>query len=228
MFSHEEYEADDFSGSLAKKFEDDIQIYIMSKDMDYLQLVTNHTRILMPTSKSMDMYSELGFTKEEVEQFNIPKNVFEFTPMYVKHFYGVEPENIVDLKAIEGDTSDNIPGVPRVGPKSAIPLIQEFGAIENIYEFIESHLEDVDESLIKKEYKELDKFFKDSLGIGRSPLKHLLEHKDLAFLSKTLATIKTDIDEIQDLKLDDLEFNIDKSKVNEIFERLGMKSLILK
>lgn len=218
VFSHEEYEADDFAGSLAVKFEEEIPCYLHSKDMDYLQLVSENTFLLMPTSKSDDMYSEVGFTKEEIDMFNIPKGTFMYTPMYVKHFHGVEPIQIIDLKAIEGDKSDNIPGVAGVGPKASIPLLNEFGTIENIY----NEIDDLDE----KEQKALAKFFKDSLGISRSPIKNLLANRDSAFLSKQLATIKTDIEEVHSLSLNDLTLNINKEKSNEIFTKLGMKSLV--
>lgn len=220
VFSHEEYEADDFAGSISKRFETMLPTYLMSKDADYLQLVSNHTKLLMPTKKAEEMYLELGFNKDEIANFNIPKGMFEFTPLYVKHFYGVEPIQIIDLKALEGDKSDNIPGTKGVGPKASVPLIKEYFSIENLYDDIEN-LSDI-------EIKEKSKFFKDSLGINKSPIKSLLADKDNAFLSKKLATIKTDIPEIQDLDLEDLRYNIDKKKANEAFSKLGMKSLLFK
>lgn len=220
VFSHEEYEADDYAGSISKRFETSISTYLFSKDMDYIQLVTDHTRLLMPTKKSDEMYLELGFTADEIKNFNIPKGVFEFTPMYVKHFYGIEPIQIIDLKALEGDKSDNIPGVKNVGSKASVPLINAYSNIENLYNDIEG--------LSDKEIKEKNKFFKEYLGINKSPIKNLLTYKEDAFLSKNLATIKTDIPEIQELDLEDLRYNINKLNANEVFLKLGMKSLLFR
>ena len=77
---------------------------------------------------------------------------------------GLKPYQIVEYKALCGDTSDNIPGVKGVGEKAVIPLLQEYGNIESIYDTIEN--------LSSKEEKELKKFFKESLGIGRSPISY--------------------------------------------------------
>lgn len=244
VFSHPEYEADDLIASIAKKLNTDtsnvthtsenlfdllnpedsnkekqaIMCYIHSKDNDLLQCVNEYTRIWQPTSKAKDMYEELGFSDDEIKMFNIPDGVFEFTPMYVKYFKGVTPIQIIDLKAIEGDKSDNIKGVAGVGPKASIPLINEYGSLEAIYEAIEG--------LNDKEHKELAKFFKESLGISRSPIKNLLVNKEDAFLSKTLATINTEIPDLDNLSLNDLTININKSKAKEVFNELGMKSLL--
>ena len=189
VFSHTKYEADDFAGSLVKKFEKDIPIYLHTKDEDYIQLVSDNTKLWMVT-----------------------------TPEYVKHFKGIEPIQIIDAKAIEGDKSDNIKGVKNVGPTSSRPLIAHYGSIEEIYKNIEN--------LSKNEEKELLTFFKESLGIKRSPLKNLLLYKEDAIISKKLATIKTDIEEIQNMDLDSLALNIDNEKMHEIFINLGMVSLV--
>lgn len=99
-------------------------------------------------------------------------------------------------------------------------MIREYSSIENLYDDIEN--------LTDKEIKEKNKFFKDYLGINKSPIKSLLANKDEAFLSKKLATIKTDIPEIENLELENLRYNIDKVKANEVFSKLGMKSLLFK
>lgn len=215
IFSHEDYEADDFAGSIVKKFEKDIQIYLHTKDEDYIQLVSDYTKLWMVTGKADDMYKEIGINKKEL---NLPSGVFEYTPNLVKHFKGIEPIQIIDAKAIEGDKSDNIKGVKNVGITSSRPLIAHYGSLEEIYRNIED--------LNKDEEKEINTFFKESLGIKRSPLKNLLLYKEDAIKSKILATIKTDIDEIQELNLDKLKLNIDYEKMNEIFKNLGMNSLI--
>jgi len=215
VFSHMKYEADDFAGSLVKKFEKNIPIYLHTKDEDYIQLVSKYTKLWMVTSKADDMYKELGVDKKTI---NVPSGIFEYTPEYVKHFKGIEPIQIIDVKAIEGDKSDNIKGVKNVGPTSSRPLIAHYGSIEEIYKTIEN--------LSKEEEKELLIFFKDNLGIKRSPLKNLLLYKEDAIISKKLATIKTDIEEIQNMNLDSLKLNINKEKMNDIFMNLGMVSLL--
>lgn len=215
VFSHCDYEADDFAGSLAKKFEKEIPIYLHTKDEDYIQLVTENTKLWMVTGKCDDMYKSIGINKKDI---NVPNGVFEYTPEYVKHFKGIMPIQIIDLKAIEGDKSDNIKGVKNVGPTSSVPLVAHYGSLEEIYNNIEN--------LDSKSEKEMSKFFKEDLGISRSPIKNLLTYKEDAFLSKKLATIKTDIEEIRELKIDDLKLNIDKEKMKNIFTKLEMNSLI--
>ena len=206
VFSDTDYEADDFAGSLVKKFEKDIQVYLHTKDEDYIQLVSDYTKLWMVTSKADDMYKEIGVDKNTI---NVPSGIFEYTPKYVKYFKGIEPIQIIDAKAIEGDKSDNIKGVKGVGPTSSRPLIAHYGSIEEIYKNIEN--------LDKNMEKELLTFFKDSLGIKRSPVKNLLLYKEDAIISKKLATIKTDIEEIQNLDLNSLILNIDNEKMNNIF-----------
>ena len=215
VFSDTDYEADDFAGSLVKKFEKDIQVYLHTKDEDYIQLVSDYTKLWMVTSKADDMYKEIGVDKNTI---NVPSGIFEYTPKYVKYFKGIEPIQIIDSKAIEGDKSYNIKGVKGVGPTSSRPLIAHYGSIEEIYKNIEN--------LDKNTEKELLTFFKDSLGIKRSPLKNLLLYKEDAIISKKLATIKTDIEEIQNLDLNSLILNIDNEKMNNIFMKLGMISLV--
>lgn len=278
-----EFEADDYAGSLVTKFEDEIPVYCHTKDNDYLQLVSHNTRVWIVTSKNEEMFEKVGINKKE---FNLPDGVFEYTLTTFTEIQGLEyPEQIIEMKALLGDSSDNIPGVHGVGEKAVIPLINEYQTIENLYETIEG--------LTPKEEKELKKFFKDELKISRSPIGNLLKEgsitlnngetiayncifgeltqeqidrqeifkskmnnlrfpidvlkdedfelfkendivdiklsaKESAFLSKELATIKTDISEVQDIKLDDLIVNIDKEKYNQKMLELEMKSLIKK
>ncbi|MEF9992759.1 MAG: 5'-3' exonuclease H3TH domain-containing protein [Clostridia bacterium] len=217
VFSHEYYEADDFAGSIVKRFEEKIPTYLHTKDEDYIQLVSEYTKLWMVTGKAEDMYNEIGINRKKL---NIPNGIFEYTPKYVKHFKGIDPIQIIDLKAIEGDKSDNIKGVKNVGKTSSVPLVAHYGSIEEIYINIEG--------LDTKEEKQLLKFFKEGLGMSRSPIKNMLIYKEDAFLSKKLATIKTDIDEVQTVELEDLILNIDKEKMSEVFKELGMNSLIKK
>ena len=143
----EGYEADDLLGTVAKRSQDaGWEVTIVSGDRDLLQLCDEHIKISMPkTSK--------GRTE-----------VFNYYPADVKEQYQVTPQEFIDLKALMGDTSDNIPGLPGVGEKTATEIIVRFGSIENARE----HAEEV-----------------------RPPRaqKALQEHYDLAELSKQLATI---------------------------------------
>lgn len=217
VFSQMEYEADDFAGSLAKKFEKEIPIYLHTKDGDYLQLVSDYTKVWMVTGKADAMYEELGMDKKELD---IPNGVFEYTPKFVKHFEGVDPIQIIDVKAIEGDKSDNIKGVKGVGPTSSRPLIAHYGSVEEIYKAIDD--------LDAKGEKDMATYYKEELGIKRSPIKNLKMYRDDAFISKKLATIKLDIDEIQSLDIDKFILNIDKDKMNSKFRELEINSLIKK
>jgi 5'-3' exonuclease len=215
------FEADDIIGTLAKKLKGEIPVYILTKDQDALQLVDETIRLWYMTSKAEragEMYKELGM---DIKQFNLPDGVFEFNPMYVEHFYGVKPIQIIDRKAIEGDTSDNIPGVKGVGEASVVPLLQEFGTMEDIYDFIESN----DEDTIKDMFK--------SLGIKRSPLSLLtktsdteLVGKEAAELSKKLATINLEIGALQGITVEQLALGIDEVGQRRVFERFAFKSLL--
>jgi len=218
QFMFDEYEADDVIGTLSQRFGEDAMIYIWAKDQDALQLVSDNVRLWFSTKNAEKMYSELGLNKESL---NVPDGCFEFTPDYVRHFYMVEPEQIIDRKAIEGDTSDFIPGIKGLGEKVVVPLLNEFETVEGIYDF----LEDQDEVEAKM-------FIRD-LGIKRSPYNLLMQTsqselvgKESALLSKKLATIKRDIPELQQVSLDALFLNINEIGKRQAFEALEFKSLL--
>lgn len=165
VFKSLEFEADDYAGSLARRFEDEIPVYCHTKDNDYLQLVSHNTRIWIVTSKNEEMFEQVGLDKKE---FNLPDGVFEYSLTSFSELQGLNsPTEFIDAKALMGDKSDNIPGVYGVGDKVVIPLIKEYSSIENLYSEIEN--------LTAKEEKELKKFFKESLGISRSPIANLLK-----------------------------------------------------
>jgi len=164
------------------------------------------------------MYKEF---EVNIKDLNIPNGAFEFTPFYIEHFYGVTPIQIIDRKAIEGDPSDNIPGIKGVGEKSVVPLLQEFETVEGIYDFIEDSCE-----------KDIKEMFK-ALGISRSPLSRFIEVSDTnlvgkkaALLSKQLATIKCDIEELSTVTLDSLRLQINEEAMKNIFTELGINSLL--
>lgn len=209
------YEADDFAGSLGKKFEDEITCKFFTRDEDYLQLVSTCSSVYFVTSKFKELYAEVGVNPE---QFNIPSGVFEYTLENLEIIKGLKPHQIPDYKALCGDSSDNIPGVKGIGPKVALPLLKEYDTIENIYLEIEG--------INDKEQKELARFFKEELGISRNPIKKLLEGRESAFLSKKLATIKTDIPSIQNLNLDDLILDINEDLLKQRLLKLDIKSLL--
>jgi DNA polymerase-1 len=202
QFMDSNLEADDFLGSLSMQFESDLPVYLYTKDQDALQLVSDRTRLWLITSKADDL------KKEFKQEGNIPSGAFEFTPMLVKEVYGLYPSQIIDKKALEGDSSDNIPGVRGVGEKATIPLLQELGTLDNIYE----SLEDVEE------FKTLCK----DLGI-RSPIKALLVGRELAYMSKRLATIQR---KHIDITLDELRLQIDQQALNNRFSELKFQSFI--
>ena len=144
------FEADDLLGTAAKKSQaDGWDAIILSGDRDLLQISDEHIKIRIPKTKG---------GKTEVE---------EYYPTDVVEKYGVTPKQFIDVKALMGDSSDNIPGVPKVGEKTAISLIQEFGSIDGIYENIDS----VSKPAIKTS---------------------LAENKEMAYFCQKLVTIITD------------------------------------
>ena len=216
------YEADDIVGSVVSRFEKEIPSYIITKDHDYLQLVSDYTRVWLIQTKQetadelQNKYgAEFGWNSKLVP---IPDKAFEVTPPLCLKEYGVRPEQIPDLKGIQGDTSDNIPGVKGVS-SAAIPLLAEYGTVEKIYEAI-------DECDGDKALKALATSWKENLGISRSPMKALVEYRDMAFLSKDLAQIRRDFP--LDKTLDDFRISIDKDKAVKLFNEYGFKSLVEK
>ncbi|KAF0335366.1 DNA polymerase I [Pediococcus acidilactici] len=142
------YEADDIIGTLSLAAErDDYEVVVVTGDRDLTQLSSAETTVAV--------------TKKGVSE------VEEYTPRHVKEKLGITPEQIIDLKGLAGDTSDNYPGVTKVGEKTALKLLKQFGTIENLYD----NLDDLKPSKMKE---------------------HLIEDRDAAFTSKTLATIKRD------------------------------------
>ncbi|MDD9322715.1 DNA polymerase I [Pediococcus acidilactici] len=142
------YEADDIIGTLSLAAErDDYEVVVVTGDRDLTQLSSAETTVAV--------------TKKGVSE------VEEYTPRHVKEKLGIAPEQIIDLKGLAGDTSDNYPGVTKVGEKTALKLLKQFGTIENLYD----NLDDLKPSKMKE---------------------HLIEDRDAAFTSKTLATIKRD------------------------------------
>jgi len=223
-FAFKRFEADDILGTFSKMFSDDIKVIILTKDQDSLQLINSNVSVWLMTSKAEEKYKELGINPSD---YQIIDGVYEYNPQTFEEDYGFTPIQMIDFKAISGDSSDNIPGIKGVGEKSVVPLLKEFGDIEGIYDYIENTPE-----------KEAKAFMKE-LGISRSPISYLLKEpteeekangilvgKESAFTSKILATIDCDIPELQDVTLADLELNIDIEGRKRVYTKYEFKSLL--
>lgn len=152
VLEKEGYEADDILGTIAKKCNDNGDTCVIATgDRDSLQLVSENVTVQLAATKA---------GAPEVRIYDVDK---------IKEEYGVTPTQMIEIKALQGDASDNIPGVAGVGPKTAGTLIQKFGTVENLYENIETA--DIRENLKNK----------------------LIADKDNAFLSKTLGTINCEV-----------------------------------
>jgi len=120
IIEKEGYEADDILGTLSKRGENEgLDVTILSGDRDTFQLTSDHITVRIPRTKA---------GKTEIEDFDRNK---------IKEVYGLEPAQLIEVKGLQGDTSDNIPGVPGVGEKTALSMIQTYGSIENIYKELE-------------------------------------------------------------------------------------------
>ena len=175
------YEADDIIGTLVKMAETDPEYasLIVSSDKDLLQLISDETEIKLLKQNGYIRYNKTSFMEE----------------------YKIEPKRIVDLKAIMGDASDNIPGVKGIGEKGALKLLQEYESLENVYENIDN--------------------------IKGSTKEKLINGKDSAFMSKKIATIYKDVP----INVDFEEFKYNGPKEDdliEIFEELEFFSFLKK
>ncbi len=173
------FEADDLVGTVAKICaKDGLDIYLVTGDQDYMQLVNDHTKVVLKGRKGEIVY----------------------TPDMVNEKYGVFPDRIIDLKGLQGDSSDNIPGIPGIGPKKAVALLEQFTTVEEMVEKFEE--------------------------ITNKRIRGLVEeHAQSAIMSKQLATIMVDVP--LDFNLEELKvLPPDKEKVADIFRDLGFASLI--
>lgn len=183
MLQSPEFEADDYAGTLARTFEGQEPVVLMTKDRDYLQLIDDNVHVWLP--------QPLAKLEQLRERYGVceacPPGYHEYTKEIVFDEIGVWPNQITDWKGISGDPSDNLPGVKGVADKTAIPLLEEYGTLEGIYAAIEACEGD------PKQEKALMDYWKDKYGLKRSPIKNFKEGKELGFLCKELAKIKTDI-----------------------------------
>lgn len=186
IIEKEGYEADDILGTLSKRAEKEgMEVTIVSGDRDTFQLASKNIKIRIPRTK-------MGKTETDI-----------FDEDKVIETYGVTPKQMIEVKGLMGDTSDNIPGVPGVGEKTALNLIKEYGSIDKLYKTI-----DESPNAVKGKLKE-----------------KLVENKDLAILSRTLGTINLEVpldEKISDLKL--VEWN--NSEVLSTFKELKFNRFI--
>ena len=182
----EGYEADDVLGTLSRYGENQgLHVTILSGDRDTFQLATDNVTIRIPRTKG---------GKTETDLFDRSK---------ILETYGIEPKQLIEVKGLQGDTSDNIPGVPGIGEKTALSLIQKYGSIDNLYDKVEKNEDDLK-------------------GKQREKIK---DNKELAELSKTLGTINLEVpieDTLEQFKVEEW----DKEKVLKLFKELNFNRYI--
>ena len=176
-------EADDILGTLAKRAQKEgVDVALVSGDRDLLQIATDQIKIRIPKTKG---------ARTEVEDYYAAD---------VEARYGVTPQGFIDLKALMGDASDNIPGVPKVGEKTAAELMKQFGSLDGIY----AHVEEVTKKAVRES---------------------LIANKDLAYLSRTLADIN--VDSPLDFSLEEARIgNLFTPQAYEIFRKLEFKNML--
>ena len=175
------YEADDILGTLAKMAEDsgDVEAYVLTGDRDSLQLISKKTMVLLATNTETVTFDEAAFLEK----------------------YGVRADQYVDVKSLMGDSSDNIPGVPGIGEKTAFKLIAEQGSLDGIYANI------------------------DNMGLTNSVKTKLLSGKESAYTSQTLATICRDVP--LGISLSDIEYKgIDRAETRSLFLKYELSGAI--
>lgn len=179
----DQYEADDIIGTLAQKGkEKEWDVTVISGDKDLLQLVSDKVTV--------------NLTRKGISE------VDAYTPQILEEKVGISPNQVIDMKALMGDKSDNIPGVPGIGEKTAVKLLKEYKTLDNVYE----HLDEVS---------------------GKKLKENLITYKDDAYLSKELATI--DLSTPAKIKLDDVAYTgFESSKVHNLFKDLEFNSLLNK
>lgn len=180
LYELDDYEADDILGAFAVQAEaKGIETCLLTSDLDALQLIGPHTKVYALK--------------------NGLSNIEEFDVAYFENKYGINVHQFLDLKSLKGDSSDNLPGVPGIGEKTGIQLLQDFGTLDNIY----AHLDDIKPSVANK----------------------LRAGKDLAYMSKEVGRIWTDAPVQLDWDVADVN-DTDLVRVREILERLEFHSLI--
>lgn len=182
IIEKEGYEADDILGTLAKWGQkEELEVTVLTGDRDSFQLIDKNIKVRIPRTK-------MG--KTETEDYTVEK---------IEEEYGLEPLDLIEVKGLMGDTSDNIPGVPGVGEKTALNLIKQYKSINEVY----NHIDEQKGKLKEK----------------------LSENKDLAYLSRTLGTIDINAPIEKDLGAFQVE-EWNKPEVLEIFKKLKFNRFI--
>lgn len=182
IFEIDGFEADDLIGTLSNFAEDKgIEVYIVTGDRDALQLATDNIKVII---------TKKGITEKEIYDKN--RMIEEM---------GVTPKQFIDVKGLMGDTSDNIPGVPGIGEKTAFKLIQTYGSVENVLQ----NIEDIS---------------------GKKVKENLAQYSDQAIFSKKLATIVTEVPIEIDLDSIKSKEKFDVEGLKKLFFRLQFKSLL--
>ena len=186
IIEKEGYEADDILGTLSNMAaKENINAIILSGDRDTFQLINKKINVRIPHTKA---------GKTETEDYTVEK---------IAEIYGLEPKELIEVKGLMGDASDNIPGVPGVGEKTAIKLIKEYKNIDELYNKIETKQDDLKGALREK----------------------IEQNKNLAILSRTLGTIDTKVP--LDMTIEDIKIKKwDNEKVLEIFTELKFNRYI--
>jgi DNA polymerase-1 len=180
LYELDDYEADDILGAFARQAtEKGIETCLLTSDLDALQLIS-------PTTKVYALKNGLS-------------NLEEFDVEYFENKYGIDVEQFLDLKSLKGDSSDNLPGVPGIGEKTAIQLLQEYKTLDNIY----AHLDDIKPTVAKK----------------------LIAGKDLAYISKEVGRIWTDAPVQLDWDVADIN-DINLAGVADILRKFEFSSLV--
>jgi len=181
------FEADDIIGTIAQKFQkDDLEIIILTGDLDTLQLVNDNIHV---------------YTLRKGVQDSIIYDVEE-----IKKKYGLLPTQLLDFKALKGDPSDNVAGVPGIGEKTALKLIKEFNNLDNLYSALENQ---------SPETKNLNNKLKEKL----------IKNKDQAYFSRHLVAIEKDVD--LNFQLEEAAFkHPPEQQLTLLFQKLGFQSLI--
>lgn len=177
VYSLSGYEGDDVLGTLSARYEKELPVAIVTGDRDALQLASDRTTVYL-TQKGISSMSEM-------------------TPKAVEEKYGITPSQVIDMKALMGDTADNIPGVPGIGEKTALKLLTQYKTLDNLY----AHVDEI----------------KGAQG------KKLAAGKDMAYLSYKLAAIKRDVP--METTLEEMAQPVHISEMKELFSRLGINIL---
>ena len=191
IFEKDGFEADDLIGAIIKAQKKNIpnlECLIITGDLDLCQLIDKQTSVY---------FFRHGFSQTKIYDEKAVKERFDFSP-----------QQLIDFKALSGDPSDNIKGVPGVGPKTALILIKKFKNIERLYQHLEKCIEKKENCLIKEPLMQL-----------------LLKNKKHAFLDKELVTIVQKIPGLSLKKLKSLK-TFDLEKIAHVFQEFGFKSLI--